>query len=559
MPERLGEWSLLGHGSDPVVADTTVIDDRVAHYRKLADEMQLNADRLDRIADGTALVGRYADALRKSSGEVARDLHRVVGRYQAVAGALETYEPEVQRALTESQGALDDAVAANGSAQAAAGMTVEQPAEGQTLTPEQSAHNDEKTARTNQAADALAAAKGRLNRALDALDGAGRAAAGTIRQGFGDGLKDSGWDRFVHGFMKFLKVLVKVLTYIAMALAVIALVIPGLGEIILAAGIAMAAVTVVAEGALVAAGEGTWADFGIAVAGLLTFGVGKLFGPAIQAGLKSVGTSVKSGVGDALASARALGRGPVRTGDDAIPLLPRNARPAGVPEDAVRVDHPDLGDNNAFRIGQDSWQDGHGMTHTPMSDFVGYKGVTGSGRDDFLTGGARRVEGQANGNGDENWKAFYTTSDREGAEQYAHGLDEDAFPPRYLGGDILRYEHGRPTVIVTPATELTDGAEAMAAARTMFGHGEDALPFMDELGRTGQILRNPTAESHEYVVPWSMSSEGTLSHWGRMIPPRPRDEPVFHPVTPAADTAAEVAGPSAGGLRERLTFDAVPA
>lgn len=304
MPERMGEWTLLGHGSDPVVADTAVIDDRVAHYRKLADEMQVNAERLDRIADGTALAGRYADELRKSSGEVARDLHQVVGRYQAVAGALETYEPEVQHALAESQGALDDAVAANGSAQAAAGMTVEQPAEGQQLTPEQSAHNDEKTARTNQAADALAAAKGRLNRALDALDGAGRAAAGTIRQGFGDGLKDSGWDRFVHGFMKFLKILVKVLTYIAMALAVIALVIPGLGEIIFAAGVAMAAVTVAANGALVAAGEGSWADFGIAIAGLLTFGVGKLFGPAIQAGLKSVGTSVKSSVSGAMTSAR---------------------------------------------------------------------------------------------------------------------------------------------------------------------------------------------------------------------------------------------------------------
>jgi hypothetical protein len=310
MPERMGQWTLLGHDADPVIADTAVIDERVAHYRKIADEMQVNAQRLDRIADGTALKGRYADELRSSSGEVARDLHKVVGRYEAVATALEAYEPAVEQALIESQGALDDAVSANGVSQAAAGMPTEEPADGQELTAEQTAHNDEKTARTNQAADALSAAKARLSSALGTLDAAGQAAARTISGGFDDGLKDSGWDRFVYGFMKFLKILVKVLTYLAMALAVIALVIPGLGEAIFAATMALAAIDVAANAALVGTGNGTWADFGIAIAGLLTFGVGKLFGPAIQAGLKSVGSSVKSSVSGAIDTARGIGRGP---------------------------------------------------------------------------------------------------------------------------------------------------------------------------------------------------------------------------------------------------------
>jgi hypothetical protein len=109
-----------------------------------------------------------------------------------------------------------------------------------------------------------------------------------------------------------------------MALAVIALVIPGVGEMVLAAGIALAAVTVVANIGLKALGGGSWADLGIAIAGLLTFGAAKVLGPAISAGLKSIagavrgtGTTATDAVGDvgSTAAADAVGAEPEGLGN----------------------------------------------------------------------------------------------------------------------------------------------------------------------------------------------------------------------------------------------------
>jgi hypothetical protein len=579
MPERLGQWDLLGHGSDPVIADTAAIDDRVEHYRKLADEMQVNAQRLDRIADGSALKGQYADELRSTSGEVARDLHKVVGRYQAVATALAAFEPEVEHALTESQGALDDAVAANGVAQASAAMPTQTPADGQQLTPDQVAQNDEKTARTNQAASALDAAKARLAKALGALDAAGQAAATTIRGGFDDGLKDSGWDRFVHGFMKFLKILVKVLTYIAMALAVIALVIPGVGEAVFAAGMVLAAIDVGANAALVAAGEGSWLDFGIALAGLVTFGVGKAFGPAIDAALKPLTDGVKTGFSAASSSIRnGIGgirgaRPAVSVGDDASSVgssvsgsvrgsvddsassvgsvrgsiddgastgsgvrpvdvdVPAPVHgpsptvgdtgiraPGRVPDDAVpTTNHPDLGPENNDRI-LDSFTTPDGTTYTRVSDFVGYKGVNGE-RSDLYQQGVRfdQSEGAVNGNADVNWKGFYLGDRNDDMIQgYAEHFDDAG---QALRGDVLQYRHGGETVVVTPPRPIVDGADEITAVRGMTGQGADSQPFLDQLGLDGYVFRNPLVEGGvEYVIPWTNINRGPASVVGSQVP-----------------------------------------
>jgi hypothetical protein len=242
------------------------------------------------------LKGQYADKLRSSAGTVAKDLDQVVGRYEAVVQALGDYQPALDTALLGSSQALDDAIDANASLLAADAMPTATAPPGKQLTAQQEQANTDKTTTTDAAADRLNAAKQKLAGVLSALDQAGQAAAATIRKGFNDGLTDSAWDRFKYAFKKFLQILIKILTYIGMALAVLALVIPGVGEMVLAAGVALGAVTLVANIGLKALGGGSWADIGIAIAGLLTFGAAKVLGPAIQTGLKSVAGAVR-GVG----------------------------------------------------------------------------------------------------------------------------------------------------------------------------------------------------------------------------------------------------------------------
>ena len=307
MGERPGPWELLDRPSDPVVADVVAVDARLSYFSQLAESMRTEGQRLAKIASGDALKGKYADELRSGAGDVAHDLNQVVGRYQAVVQAVQEYRPALDSALSGSAQALDDAIDADSAQRTANAMPTATAPAGAQLTAQQIQANADRTAAVGQAADRLNAAKAKLSSVLERLDDAGRQAAATIRHGFNDGLTDSGWDRFKYAFKKFLQILIKVLTYIGMALAVIALVIPGLGEAIFAAGVAIAAVTVVANGALLAMGGGSWADFGIALAGLLTFGAAKLFGPAIQTGLKSLGGSI----------ARGLGRGGAAAAEDA--------------------------------------------------------------------------------------------------------------------------------------------------------------------------------------------------------------------------------------------------
>lgn len=294
MPERPGPWELLDQPSDPVVADLPEVNARLAYFRSLAETMRTEGQRLSQIASGESLKGQYADKLRSDSGTVAKDLDQVVGRYEAVVQALTEYEPALDAALVGSSQALDDAINANAALTAANAMPTATAAHGKQLTPQQEQANSDKAAATSAAADRLSAAKQKLAGVLSALDEAGQAAATVIRKGFNDGLTDSAWDRFKYFFKKFLQILVKVLTYIGMALAVIALVIPGLGEAILAAGVAIGAVTLAADVGLKALGGGSWADIGMAIAGLLTFGAAKIIGPAISAGVKSISSAVRS-------------------------------------------------------------------------------------------------------------------------------------------------------------------------------------------------------------------------------------------------------------------------
>jgi len=577
VPERPGPWDLLDRPSDPVVADTVAIDSRLAHFRSLADAMRVEGQRLSKIASGEALAGKYADELRSASGDVAKDLNQVVGRYDAVVEALVAFQPAVDAALTGSAAALDDAINASAAQRQADSMQLatavlfnyrdDQLPEGlpgTELTPQQVQANEDKAVATEAAAARLREAKARLAGVLANLDDVGRQAAATIRRSFNDGLTDSGWDRFKYAFKKFLKILVKVLTYIGMALAVIAILIPGVGPLIFAAGAAIAGVALAAEIGLMALGEGSWLDLGMAIAGLFTLGVGKLFGPAINSGLRSAMGSIK-GVGKSIsvgstgyqrldkgmkildriqdplgsaaastggAAGKAAGAGKqagtkvasgsgsaaTRGVDNAPKTDLELAHEWGVPPGSTKVPHPDdLGANAGFiKPGTHSWKSDTNVTYTRMTDWVGYKGISTKGSEIMREHGAKRLpEPAGNGNPNPEWKGFYATDNIDGAKQYASQWDDAT--ARDLGGDVLRYQHNREVTLVQPAGEATDPA----LARALFPENDPKLPLIDGLGDRGMIMRNPLAgneDGFEFIVPWSLSEKGALSLTGRNVP-----------------------------------------
>ena len=285
MPARSGNWPLLGHDSDPVAGDPDQLHDLIAYYTKMADTITSEAAVLERIGSGdtSELLGESADAIRKRSKDVAKSLHQTSGRYEAVASALAGYAPALDTARTESARAVAEAEAAEGAKGSSAAMadpSQSRPDDAPPLTDEENAQVHARTTAMADASDAAAAARARMDTALEALNSAGQAAARVIKGSFDDGLVDTWQYKLKQGFLKFLKMIVKIFMWIGVALAVLAFFIPGLGALALA-GAAVAVMSLAASTVLAAMGEGSWLDVILGAVSVLMLGAGVLISKAI--------------------------------------------------------------------------------------------------------------------------------------------------------------------------------------------------------------------------------------------------------------------------------------
>ncbi len=158
MPKRPGDWHLLNHAEDPLIAD---IPQSTTEWRTLPRYCRHNGNRsadLAKIANRESSRGKYADKLRQSASEVAASLQKTVGRYYAVVDAMTGYAPELDTALKDSAAALDDAMDADRMRGAANAPPTATPAEGKELTPEQRSANEDKDEAKHAAVDHLATA-----------------------------------------------------------------------------------------------------------------------------------------------------------------------------------------------------------------------------------------------------------------------------------------------------------------------------------------------------------------------------------------------------------------
>jgi hypothetical protein len=286
-------WDLLDLDGDPVPGDPDRVKTAQERYAKIAKTIHDTADNLRKVTGTDGLKGQYADAIRDQATDVVNDLTKASGRYDAVATAVGVYLPALQHARDETAVAVHDAENANAAQTKAHAMpdpSANRPPDAQPLSQaDQDAVRDRNKA-TAAADSDLAAAKTRLHNAVEALNAAGQALEKAVgKNAFkNDHLTDSGWDKFLHGFNKFLKVLVKVLQWIGVALAALALIIPGVNVLVLAS-VVVAATILVADIILAAQGEASWREVGIAAAGVVLLGLGG----ALAKGLQKVGDKLR--------------------------------------------------------------------------------------------------------------------------------------------------------------------------------------------------------------------------------------------------------------------------
>jgi hypothetical protein len=274
--KRPGRWDLLGESSDPLDADLYAVGQQASHYASTADLIREQTARLRSIGAGdNELVGKYAAALKDKSGQLAGELDKTHKRYEAVGSQLKRYYPALDTALTETWGALQDALEADHAQQAANAMPNPQATGGKPLTDQQRSQVTSRDNAVNAANDQMTAARNRLHRALDDLNTAAKDVAGKIHDALDDGLTDSFWDKFKNFFVEFVKVVVDIAGYIAIACAIVALFIPGL-DILATIALAATITSLIGHTFLAATGNGSWMDVALDVFALATFGMGKL-------------------------------------------------------------------------------------------------------------------------------------------------------------------------------------------------------------------------------------------------------------------------------------------
>lgn len=291
MSARPGEWHLIVEsGTDPVPGDPDAVASEAKYYAGIAQTINEQSNRLRSMATGNTLVGKYSKTLVDKAGELADQLQKTHGRYAAVGSALNTYQPELDYARRESWGALTDAVTASGDQASANAMTNPKPASGQPLTDAQKLAQQNRTNAINGANTALSKARTRLTNALNALTGAGSTASKAIHGALHDGLKDSFWDSFAAGLVKFLKIAVEIIGDLATICALLGPLCPIL-ELV---AIGLTALSLAIHIGLALTGNGSWMDVIVDGVALATMGAGRVFARGAEEGVTATRSAARA-------------------------------------------------------------------------------------------------------------------------------------------------------------------------------------------------------------------------------------------------------------------------
>ncbi|GAB6903642.1 hypothetical protein [Kineosporia succinea] len=289
---RPTDWMPL-RDTDPVPGDQVQIQAMAKRYRDFAAELEAQAASLNRLANAEGWDAIGGRAFASTATDVAGQLSKAKGRYQAVGDAISTYAT----ALAQAQQEADDA--AREAKQAEAEVKAKQAA------------GDATNALDDPMAQALNGPTRRLRAAMDRRDSADRQAAAQVRDAIdSDGLKDNWWDRvkdwtsknwnsfidWVHKHAGTINGIADWMGKISSALAVIGTVlsfIPVVNAIapaFFAVAAGLTVISLVCHILTALSGDGSLVSIGLDVLGLVTFGWGK----AATAGAKTAQAGLKA-------------------------------------------------------------------------------------------------------------------------------------------------------------------------------------------------------------------------------------------------------------------------
>lgn len=294
--------------ADPVPGDPVAVQRASERYADVAEAIRTAAGRLDEIADLGRTTSEAVSAVREKATEVAESVRKAHQRYQTVSAALHTYASALSGAQAGSSAALVAAQSAQhaiDSAQASVRTS---------RVALDDAEPDDVATRTRQLAHArdqlhdadarLARARADLDDAVVARDAAAQRAADTIRATTdSDKLNDGAWENWGSKVAHFMSDLAGAVAAVAGILALVLCWVPVLGQALAAVALIATAVKLIADIALLAHGEGSWADVAWDVVGIASFGAGRVLGTLAQATTRGAQGTARLAAGQALARA----------------------------------------------------------------------------------------------------------------------------------------------------------------------------------------------------------------------------------------------------------------
>lgn len=273
--------------TDPVPGEPASVVSGGQHYSSVAASISTAAERLDQIAELGEMQAEAVEAIRTRARQVAADVRRAHGRYVTVGSALTDYGRALDAAQRDSLAALYAAQSAQHSLDSATDAVRRA-----TLALDEADEPDEIGVRRAQLsrargqlheADAtIARARADLEAAVDHRDQAAQRAITEIDRATDDGLNDGWWENWGSKVAHALSAVAGLIASVTGILALVLCWVPVLGQALAVVAAIATAVKLVADIALAAHDEGSWADVGWGVFALATFGAGRVLSTAAK-------------------------------------------------------------------------------------------------------------------------------------------------------------------------------------------------------------------------------------------------------------------------------------